>query len=281
MSVVKIREYQKLPHKGEYSQEEKESLEVLKNSEFVKQDDLLFEKLKEKGILFLTYAGTAKKRTLQAQSSIGIAKFTHFTVQIGPKFVEIQKIVELIEYVNDLDLEIFPESETKVTTESDLLSEIIISSFLHNVHVLLQQGMAKSYNLQEDNLYALRGKLQIYQQLQNNFTGKLQFACEYDELEYNNLENQIIRYCLEVCSNLTINQIRKQKIDQLIQTMSEHVDYKEINKSDFDKINYNQINYHYKKIHEDCKLIIDNIRILDFYNLGSKNSVYSFFCRYE
>lgn len=277
MSIVKIREYRKLPRKGETTSEEKESMKILENLELVEADAKLLTKLQEGKILFTNYVGFGKKLSIQADSSIGIAKFTNFSVHIGPKFVNIKKIVKLIEYVNNLDLKIFPESETTFTDENDLLSEIIIASFLYDVQVLLNQGMVKSYNAQEDNLHALRGKLLLSQQFKNDFSGKLQFACEYDELEYNNLENQIIRYCLETCSKVTINKDRKQKINQLIQTISEHVEYKQISESDFGKINYSQNNHHYKKIHDNCKLIINSIRISDFYNQTSEKSIYSFF----
>jgi 5-methylcytosine-specific restriction enzyme subunit McrC len=276
MSIIQIREHQQLPHKGE-TLEERESFEILKNVKIDEKDEELLEKLEKRKILSINENPFTKKLILKAHSSIGIAQFTNFTVEIGPKFAEIDQIVELIEYVNDLDLEIFPESETEFQGKSDILSEIIIASFLNKVQVLFHQGMVKSYNIQKENIPALRGKLLLSQQLQNDFRGKLQFACEYDELEYNNLENQIILYCLKLCSNITRNPSHKQQINQLLQPISDLIDDKQITKDDFNKINYNQMNHHYKKIHDDCKFIIDSIKISDFFEEGSEKFTNSFF----
>ncbi len=277
MNIVKIREYQKLPRKGETTSEEKEAWEVLKKTTLVEKDKELLEKLENKKILFIKEDPFTKKLNLQAQSNIGIAQFTNFRVKIGPKFSDINKVVELIEYVNELDLDIFPESEIEFEGEKEDLSEVIIGSFLDKVQILLQQGLVKSYNTREEDLSALRGKLLLYKQFQNDFRGKIQFACEYDELEYNNLENQIILYCLECCYDITANKLRKQKIRQLIQVMSELVEHRQIIQDDFEKINYNQMNHHYRKIHDYCKLIIDSIRISDFYDQQPGKFVNSFF----
>lgn len=277
MNIVTIREYQKLPHKGETTLEAKEAWEILKNTTLVGKDKELLEKLENKKILFMKEDPFTKKLSLQAQSNIGIAQFTNFRVEIKPKFSDINKVVKLIEYVNGFDLVIFPESEIEFEGEKDDLSEIIIGSFLVKVQILLQQGLMKSYDTREENLSALRGKLLLDKQFQNDFRGKIQFACEYDELEYNNLENQIILYCLECCYDITINKLRKQEIRELIQIISELVEFKHIAQEDFGKINYNQMNHHYKKIHDDCKFIIDSIEISDFYDQQTGKFVNSFF----
>ena len=136
MSIIQIREHQQLPHKGE-TLEERESFEILKNVKIDEKDEELLEKLEKRKILSINENPFTKKLILKAHSSIGIAQFTNFTVEIGPKFAEIDQIVELIEYVNDLDLEIFPESETEFQGKSDILSEIIIASFLNVNHLVL------------------------------------------------------------------------------------------------------------------------------------------------
>ena len=48
-----------------------------------------------------------------------------------------------------------------------------------------------------------------FQQLQNDSRMNAKFACEFDELEYDNLENQILLYCLHRCSNWTIIDSKK------------------------------------------------------------------------
>jgi len=110
----------------------------------------------------------------------------------------------------------------------------------------------------------------------NQAKTKLQFACEYDEFEFDNLENQIVLYCLEQSYHLTINQKRKNEIRKLVQNFADLVEHKEISTDNFKQLNYNQMNHHYKKIHELCKLIVNNTQITNFYQ-QKKRFVNSFF----
>ena len=107
-----------------------------------------------------------------AHSHIGIAQFSNFAVAITPKFSEIRNLIELINYVCDLDLEILKESENQFKGEENLLSEIIISAFVKKGQHLVRQGLAKSYKIHKDNLPFLRGKLTIPQQVSQSCKGK-------------------------------------------------------------------------------------------------------------
>lgn len=102
----------------------------------------------------------------------------------------------------------------------------------------------------------------------------LQFAG--DGKEHSNLENQIILYCLERSYYTTINDSRKKEIRRLIDNFSDLVEHVEISIDDFRKLSYHQMNQHYKKIHELCKLIVNSIRITDFYQQKTR-FVNSFF----
>ena len=61
-----------------------------------------------------------------------------------------------------------------------------------------------------------KGKLLLVQQLQNDARSNAKFACEYDELEYDNLENQILLYSLHRCSSWTVSSSKRNEINRLI-----------------------------------------------------------------
>jgi len=230
------------------------------------KDQQLSEELKQKGILTITGDPISHKLKFEASSLIGVAQFTNFTVTINPKFTNIENLVKLINYVYDLDIDILPESEVKFRNESDMLTEIIISSFLNQCKNLIRQGLYKSYVIhQERNMPCLRGKLLLVQQLQNDARKNAKFACEFDELEYNNLENQILLYCLHKCSDWTIIDSKKNELHSLIQQIAPLVNYEQITIEHFKKINYTRLNQYYDKIHQLCKIIVQNIGISDFY----------------
>lgn len=278
MTLIPLKEHELLPPKKGKTLTERESeiVKKLENLELTQEDSKLKQALQEKNILTITSDPLKNGLRMSTQSQIGVAQFSNFVVAISPKFSNIDNLVALIDYVYDLDLEIFPESETRFEGEKNILSEIIISSFVKKCKKLLREGLVKSYVTHEDNLSFLRGKLLLKQQILNDFEKKIQFACEHDELEYNNLENQIVLFCLERCYYTTINDSRKKEIRQLTSNFSDLVDRIEINKDDFRKLNYHQMNQHYKKIHELCKLIVGSIKITDFYHQKTR-FVNSFF----
>ena len=278
MKQITLKEYQILPPKKGKTLSEKE-LKAVKDLETLtleEQDQILRQRLQDGGILSISSDPIKKGLKIKSESHIGVAQFTNFSVTIIPKFSNIGKLVELIDYVYDLDLEIFPESEIEFEGERNMLSETIISTFVNHVQTLLRKGMVKSYTIHQSNLPYLRGKLLIQQQIINDAKTKLQFACEHVEFEYNNIENQILLYCLQRCYYITINEERKKRIRRIIKTLEGLVNQKEITDDDFRTINYNQMNQHYQKVHTLCKLIVNSIRITNFYEQKSR-FVNSFF----
>ena len=254
--LIELREYEK-----KFADEH----EVLTLDE--KLDPELMKELEEKGILKITRGPISNKLKFEASSQIGVAQFTNFTITINPKFTDIKNLVKLINYVYDLDIDILPESEVKFRDENNMLTEIIISSFLNQCRNLIRQGLYKSYVLRQDrNMPSLRGKLLLVQQLQNDARSNAKFACEYDELEYDNLENQILLYCLHRCRGWTIIDSKRNEINRLIQQISPFVDDRiNITVDHFKKINYTRLNQYYEKIHQLCKIIVQNIGISDFF----------------
>lgn len=278
MNLVTLKEYQLLPPRKErtLNESEQKSIETLKTLNLKEEDQKLRQRLQDEGILSISSDPIKQGLQIKAESHIGVVQFSNFSVTIIPKFSNIGRLVELIDYVYDLDLEIFPESETEFLGEKNMLSEIIISTFVKHTEKLLKRGMVKTYTIHQSNLPYLRGKLMFQQQIVNDAKTKLEFACEHDEFEYDNIENQILLYCLERCYYITINNDRKKEIRSMIGLLEGLVNHREITLDDFKMINYNQMNQHYKKVHELCKLIVNSIRITNFYERKSR-FVNSFF----
>ena len=129
---IELREYQKK------SVDEHEALML--------EGDLdLQNELEAKKILTISTHPVIKKTQFKADSKIGVARFTNFTVTINPKFTDILNLVKLINYTLDVDIDIIPESEVKFRDESNMLTEVIFSTFLHYFQDLLMQGLYKSY----------------------------------------------------------------------------------------------------------------------------------------
>lgn len=260
---VKISEYGTLS--PTYDKTEESQIDVnLKNLKLTDKDQELRNYLKQRNILKITEL----KQGIQISSTsyIGIAQFSEFSVMVMPKLLmNPNNLPKLIEYAYELDDVIIPQSEIKFESTKNLLVEIIFASFIKKCQQLLRQGLVKSYVTHQDNIPYLRGKLLLQQQLLNAMHKKLQFACEYDELEYNNLENQIVLFTLEKSYLITNNVSIKKEIRKLIHQFSGFVDKVPIQLSDFNKISYTRLNQHYEKTHQLCSLILTSTGIGDFY----------------
>lgn len=236
----------------------------LKNLSLNQEDYELRDYLSQKKILKITEL----KQGIQISSTsyIGIAQFSEFSIMVLPKILmDANNLPKLIEYAYELDDVIIPQSEIKFETTKNLLVEIILASFIKKCQHLLRQGLVKSYVTHQENIPYLRGKLLLQQQLINTVQKKLEFACEFDELEYNNLENQIVLFTLEKSYFLTRNESIKREIRKLIHQFVSFVDKTQIQISDFDKISYTRLNQQYEKIHQICKLILTSTGIGNFY----------------
>lgn len=236
----------------------------LKEIELAPGDRKLVRYLKEKGIL--TILDLKNGLSISSSSHIGVVQLTNFSISIMPKiFLKVQNLAKLIEYSYDLEDLIIPETETKFEQTENILIEIIVASFVKQCQKLLRQGLAKAYVTHQENTPYLRGKLILKQQFLNVAKKNMQFACEFDELEHDILENQIIQFTLDRCYHITNNESLRKEIRRLNHQISGFVDKTDIKFDDFERIHYTRLNQHYEKIHQLCKLIISASGISDFY----------------
>ena len=201
--------------------------------------------------------------SVQSNSHVGTAQFSNFRIDVLPK-IQIKSLARLIQYAYDLNI-VIPESETKFDETKNTLIEIVIASFVAQTQKILRQGLARAYVTHQDSISHLRGKLLLKQQFLHVAKKNVRFACEFDELEHDILENKIIRYTLEICHHMSSNESLRKETRRLIHQISGFVDREEIKLQDFEKIHYTRLNQHYKKIHQLCKLIISSSGISDFY----------------
>lgn len=212
---------------------------------------------------------------ISTNSHIGVANFDSFSVVVQPKILmDSKNLFGMINYVYNSDIKLFSEYTPKFGDE--FLVDVIITSFVDQCKNLLKIGLYKSYVTHQDNLAFLRGKLRVKQHLQNVLKNKPQFACEHDELEYDNLENRIILFCLRRSYQLTRNDDIKKDIRKLMYQISTVVSDKYITRHDFTKINLTRQNYHYQNIIDICKLIIESPGIAGLFS-DRNHLVNSFF----
>lgn len=274
--TFELGEYSKLlPSQKSLSLEETESSEInpqLMHLELSENDErLLTGKLK--GVLkVIPYRdGLA----IFSSSHIGVVNFDSFSVVVKPKILmSTENLFGMISKVYGLEWIQLPDFTPE--TDENYLIDIIIWSLVTECKNLMKKGLYKSYVTYQDNTKFLKGKLLLKQHLLNVLENRPSFACEYDELEYNNLENQIILFCLKRSYQITKIESLKKEVRKLIFQFSSAVSDIHITSDQFKHIHYNRQNIHYENAHDLCKLIIDSSGIVDYYS-DRKHRVSSFF----
>jgi len=218
-----------------------------------------------------------KGLAISTSSHIGMANFSNFSVRVEPKiFIKPENLFGMINYAFGVeDLKKIPDEFLPKTNENYLM-DLIIHAFAKHCEILFKHGLYKSYVTYQENTSFLRGKLLLKQHLQNVLRSRPKFACEFDELEYDNLENQILLFCLQRSYKITQNPILKTQLRKLIMQLSSVVSDEYITRQDFKKINYTRQNDHYKPSLELCEFIIESAGIVEMY-AGTKHLIQSFF----
>lgn len=76
------------------------------------------------------------------------------------------------------------------------LLEVFIQQFLDAVGALVKRGLRSDYVSRQGNLFALRGRLLVAQQLRRNVVRRDRFLTEHDEFSADRAENRLIHSAL-------------------------------------------------------------------------------------
>jgi len=95
------------------------------------------------------------------------------------------------------------------------LLEVFIGEFLRAVEHLVKRGLRSDYNPQQDNLFALRGKLQMATHLRHNLCRRDRFFAEFDEFSPDRPENRLLHAALRRALAWTASQTHQQLAREL------------------------------------------------------------------
>jgi len=150
------------------------------------------------------------------------------------------------------------------------------STLLNRLHVdliseceeLMKQGLLKSYVIHAENTSSMRGKLLMRHQMLNDAMLRPKFFCEFDELEYDSVENRVILQALTVVERTSDNMDVKMTAMDLAQKLSGVVQKTMIPLLERQRMmqSYSRQNLRYKQIHSTCEQVIQESGIEDIYS---------------
>lgn len=106
------------------------------------------------------------------------------------------------------------DSAKLVATRMPLL-EVFIGEFLRAVEHIVKRGLRSDYRLRQDNVFALRGKLQMAMHLRQNLCRRDRFFAEFDEFSTNRPENRLLHAALRRALSWTAAQAHQQLAREL------------------------------------------------------------------
>jgi 5-methylcytosine-specific restriction enzyme subunit McrC len=123
----------------------------------------------------------------------------------------------------------------------------------------LKQGLYREYVSEQDNLAALRGKVDINGSIRNKMARKRVMACEYDELSEDNILNQILKTVSLILLRQTgISEENKKQIRKNMLFFS-NVTEIESGTINWSSIRYQRNNQNYRMLINICYLILDSL----------------------
>ena len=170
----------------------------------------------------------------------------------------------------------------QLTDSYNLLGRI----FLYGVGKLIRQGFHRSYEIKEDELSVLKGKVLISETIKHSSLAKKRLYCGFDEFTINNLFNQIIKYTLlHLLKNPSIDNSIKNDIKKKIVYFA-NVGETPPNSINLQRLKFNRNNFIYKLLISIASMLYNNtmvneesgrIAFKDFYRKKQMQKVYELF----
>jgi len=95
------------------------------------------------------------------------------------------------------------------------LLDIFIHQFLQAVQAIVKRGLRGGYSTRQDNLFALRGKLQVATHLRENLIRRERFFSEFDEFSTDRAENRLIHTALKLALSWSSSALNQQLAREL------------------------------------------------------------------
>jgi 5-methylcytosine-specific restriction enzyme subunit McrC len=163
------------------------------------------------------------RRAVQVTSFVGVIRAPDgFQIEVLPKVGrsigggDAQARRLLIEMLRCLGgfRHVQTDSAKLVATRMPLL-EVFIGEFLSAVEHIVKRGLRSDYRLRQDNVFALRGKLQMAMHLRQNLCRQDRFFSEFDEFSTNRPENRLLHAALRRALSWTAAQTHQQLAREL------------------------------------------------------------------
>jgi 5-methylcytosine-specific restriction enzyme subunit McrC len=158
---------------------------------------------------------------LRAQQVVGVLVAKGVSLEILPKIEGAaedatirRSLIRMLAVVFDLDISV--GSAANIDWQKENLLEILIRLFSEKLFATLRQGMPRKYIGHEDDVPALRGRLDVLRQFTVLAASPQRLACRFDELSRNVALNQIMKAALIRLLAISTSAENQRKLTELL-----------------------------------------------------------------
>lgn len=210
-----------------------------------------------------------KRLIVSAGCKVGIEKVGELTVFVFPK-VKNADFLTMVNYAYDF---LFDFQKEKVELDQDPrnLTAVFLKFILLQLQKFLAWELRRSIVKRDEYLTSkVKGKVMLSEYLNNSVPSKRDnlIPCQFHEIQVDCLENQIIRYTIEVAQkvlhHIVFSQPLRQEMMSLCNSMLQkmgRVSSRKIELSDFNRVRYVGRFKHYRYIHELCRVFLEASKI--------------------
>ncbi|MEZ4884420.1 MAG: hypothetical protein R3E32_06730 [Chitinophagales bacterium] len=210
-----------------------------------------------------------RQNYLQAKNYVGIVKFASKTIHLLPKIFfeeEIQATEETLSFVHQQLMRwltysskiYFPLIEGYYESHAKIdIAEIIIFTFAHYTHQLLQQQQFTTYETVSKNTTYVKGRLNTAQYVTKHLSsGKWQeIPCKFDQYGSDNTFNRILKHAVLQLLNITQNAQSQDLLQQIVQSLP-NVLLQTYQAEDCDKVQIHSLFEEWQLVLNYCRLFL-------------------------
>lgn len=207
----------------------------------------------------------------KAGSNVGVIHALGLRVQVRPK-LSVGEFLTLIRYA--LNGQITSEG---IRSYANLgwnigFENALCTLLCEEIRIILRNGISRRYQERLDSLEVIRGRIPWEKNFPLLSRKSKEIVCQYNQLTYNNIDNQITVSGLKRAFFLASVPIVKRQIGRFLNIFRAVTSERPITLSDFQKAKkgYSRLNDHYHVAHSLTRMLLYNIRPEDFFKPGTE-----------
>lgn len=163
---------------------------------------------------------------LRAQQVVGVVAASGCTLEILPKIEGLgtgddeasrtrirERLIHMLAVAHDLDLAV--GDATPLGTQKNTLLEVLIGIFCSKLTDVLRHGMPRSYIHQEEDLPALRGRLDVQRQFTTLAATPQRLACRFEAFSPDIALNQVMKAAVARLSRISHSPANQRRLREL------------------------------------------------------------------